>query len=270
MRSPAFRPVLLYTVPCCGAHSWSVTFHVKQAFRGVGTGCVLLHGASRMITSRAIWPGVITFEKFLEVHFAAVPLSPTRTVSGYLLSCGRLNCTQARVLLCSLRKQQGSVGPQLTQYALGMLSLRQFLRGGYSCNGLSVRVKRQGRRGGHGARYSMPLFDDSFSARVFIRVWCGPVLLVRTSMRSAWRFVDDELLADPASSPSSSSGGDVKDLSVKGAAPSARRVPLAEDEDEGSGLQLTTTTEFCRSIQTPLEKIQTMKQEVFTGSRLFR
>ncbi|PHJ24765.1 sart-1 family protein [Cystoisospora suis] len=80
--------------------------------------------------------------------------------------------------------------------------------------------------------------------------------------------VDDDLLPDPLPVLPSSSGGD-RDSSTRGAAPAARRIPLPEEE-EGSGLQLTTTTEFCRSIQTPLEKIQTMKQEVFTGSRLFR
>nr|CEL65279.1 TPA: Os02g0511500 protein, related [Neospora caninum Liverpool] len=78
----------------------------------------------------------------------------------------------------------------------------------------------------------------------------------------------DQLPVDGSSSPS-------KGKDAWAAAPRDRRAgfsatseaPAEDEEDETQGLQLSTTTEFCRAIQTPLEKLQSMKQEPYGSSR---
>lgn len=42
----------------------------------------------------------------------------------------------------------------------------------------------------------------------------------------------------------------------------------AVDGGEAEGLLLTDTTEFCRSVLTPLEKAEEARERVFVGRRL--
>ncbi|RQX67767.1 SART-1 family protein [Toxoplasma gondii CAST] len=84
--------------------------------------------------------------------------------------------------------------------------------------------------------------------------------LLRSQARHKGNIVDAELLPNDGS-------GSPKD---KGSAADAPEAQAEEEEDEALGLQLSTTTEFCRAIQTPLEKLLSMKQEPYGNSRQSR
>ncbi|PFH36320.1 SART-1 family protein [Besnoitia besnoiti] len=87
--------------------------------------------------------------------------------------------------------------------------------------------------------------------------------LLRRQAGHKGNVVDDELLpmdvskTEPMASRFSKAGG-------------AGDQPDGDEEEDTRGLQLTTTTEFCRALQTPLEKMENLKQEAYVGSRFSR
>ncbi|KAF8820958.1 SART-1 family protein [Cardiosporidium cionae] len=58
-------------------------------------------------------------------------------------------------------------------------------------------------------------------------------------------------------------------VSLEGKAPSLT-FDVKKEEEFSSGMQLTATTEFCKTVQTPLEKLESLKTESYTGAALYR